>query len=54
MDFDMHIIMNANLTCQLDNQQGASIDENNADLDEDQEVAQLVYGIGGGRRPWEG
>ena len=39
--------MNTNLTCRLDEQQDSSIEK-------DEEVAQLVCGIGGRRRPWEG
>ena len=45
--------MNANLTCRVDEPQDASIDENDADLDEDKEVAQPLCEIGGGRRLWE-
>ena len=46
--------MNTNLTCSLEEQEcEESVDENEG-LDLDEEVQQPLYGIGSGRRPWQG
>ena len=41
--------MNANLTCRL--QEDQKVD---SDKEEEEDVQQLVFGIGGGWRDWEG